>query len=142
MATGKRILIVDDEEDIRHICKKALESDGHQVDTTGDPVEGLEKFRAEGADLVILDIRMPEMDGLEFLTRARELDHGIPIILCSAYAAYKEDFRTWGADEFIVKSMDLKELRETVHRFLSGNSGTIGDSAAAGEEGRQPDASL
>jgi len=141
MATGKRILIVDDEEDIRYIFTKALEGDGHLVDSTGDPVEGLEKLRTDGADLVILDILMPKMDGLEFLTRARELDHNIPIILCSAYAAYKEDFRTWGADDFIVKSLELKELRETVHRFLCGRSGESRRSTPAREEGKQPDAS-
>jgi DNA-binding response OmpR family regulator len=134
MTAGKRILIVDDEEAIRFTFTQALEADGYTVESTGDPVRGLERIRADGADLIILDICMPKMDGLEFLARARELDRNVPIILCSAYTAYKEDFRTWGANEFMIKGLDLKELQATVRRCLAGNSEDNCNSGPAGEE--------
>ena len=118
MTDRKRILSVDDDPDICHAFRLALVAEGDDVTTVERGPAGLEILEQEQVDLVILDIRMPEMDGLTFLAQARELNRSLPIILSSAYASYKEDFRTWGADAFVVKGSELEVLRETVRRRI------------------------
>jgi CheY-like chemotaxis protein len=118
MGNRKRILIVDDDPQIRSVYREMLESAGYDITATDQGSEGLETVEQGEIDLVLLDIRMPGMDGLEFLARVREINESLPIILSSAYAAYKEDFRSWGADAFVMKGTDPKSLKEAVGRFI------------------------
>jgi DNA-binding response OmpR family regulator len=70
-------------------------------------------------DLVILDIKMEDKDGLEVLDELRGKHKGLPVILNSAYSTYKNDFTSWLADAYLVKSPDLSELKEKVRELLT-----------------------
>ena len=114
----KKILVVDDEENIRFLYKEELEEEGFLVELAKSGEEALEKLSLSRPDLVTLDIKMPGIGGIEALKRIREFDRDLPIILCSAYGDYKQDFTTWASDAYVVKSADLTELKTTIRRFL------------------------
>lgn len=114
----KKILVVDDEESIRLLYKEELEDEGYDVDVAADGKEALTKLASYKPDLVTLDLKMPEMDGLEVLGKIREHDMDIPIVLLTAYSEFKQDFTTWASNAYIVKSMDLSELKGTIKEFL------------------------
>lgn len=114
----KKILIVDDEENIRILYKEELEEEGFEVDLAKDGPEALQKVSAFKPDLITLDIKMPGMDGIEVLRRIRETERNIPIIMCSAYGDYKQNFTTWASDAYVVKCADLTELKSTIRRLL------------------------
>ena len=114
----KKILVVDDEENIRFLYKEELEDEGFAVELAKSGEEALEKFPLFRPDLVTLDIKMPGIGGIETLKQIREIDRGLPIILCSAYGEYKQDLTTWASDAYVVKSADLTELIRTIRQFL------------------------
>ena len=114
----KKIMVVDDEENIRFLYKEELEEDGFAVELAKNGEEALEKFPGAQPDLITLDIKMPGMGGIEVLKRIRERDKHLPIILCSAYSDYKQDFATWASDAYVVKCADLTELKSTIRRLL------------------------
>ena len=114
----RKILVVDDEESIRLLYKEELEDEGYEVVLAADGMEALEKFKAFQPDLVTLDLKMPGMDGLEVLQKIRKVDMDIPIVLLTAYSEFKQDFTTWASNAYIVKSMDLSELKVTIKEFL------------------------
>lgn len=114
----KKLLLVDDEEAIRMIYREEFESDGYEVVTAADGLSGLECFRSAQPDLVILDIHMPGMNGVEVLRQMKMENAKIPVILSSAYQDYKRDLGTWAADDYVVKSGNLDDLKNTVRRLL------------------------
>jgi two-component system response regulator (stage 0 sporulation protein F) len=114
----KKILIVDDEESIRYLYREELEEEGFIVEVATNGEEALEKLLLFKPDLITLDIKMPGMNGIETLKRIRESDRQLPIIMCSAYGEYKQDFTTWASDAYIVKCADLTELKTTICRLL------------------------
>jgi two-component system, response regulator, stage 0 sporulation protein F len=115
---GEKILIVDDEENIRLLYEQELSEEGYQIAMAADGKECLEKVKSENPDLIILDIRMPKMDGLEAIGKIIELTKNIPIVLNTAYSTYKDDFMSWAADAYVVKSYDLDELKSTIKEVL------------------------
>ena len=114
----KKILVVDDEENIRFLYKEELEDEGFSVELAKNGEEALEKLPDFKPDLITLDIKMPGMNGIEVLKRIREQDRELPIVLCSAYGEYKQDFTTWASDAYVVKCADLTELKTTIRRLL------------------------
>lgn len=114
-----RILVVDDEASIRLLYQEELQDDGYEVEVATSGAEALEKIKANRPDLVTLDIKMVGMDGLETLARIREIDLELPIILCTAYGAYRQDFGTWGSDVYVTKSSNTDELKSEIKRLLS-----------------------
>ncbi len=114
----KKILVVDDEENIRFLYREELEEEGFEVDLARNGEEALEKVAASPPDLVTLDIKMPGMGGIEVLKRIRERERELPIVLCSAYNDYKQDFTTWASDAYVVKCADLTELKSTIRKLL------------------------
>lgn len=112
------ILVVDDEEYIRKLLKIELEEDGYQVILAEDGEEALAKVLENKIDLITLDIRMPKMDGLDFLGRLRDMDKDLPIIILTAYGTHKQDMVVWGAEDYIVKSSDLTELKSKIKNIL------------------------
>jgi CheY-like chemotaxis protein len=115
----KRILVVDDEEGLRLLYKEELEEEGNEVELAASGEEALEKLDTDGIDLVLLDIKMPGMDGVEVLRVLKERWKDLPVILCTAYPHYKHDFGTWASDAYVVKSSDLTELKQTIKDILS-----------------------
>jgi len=114
----EKILLIDDEENILMLYQQELLEDGYQVLTAQNAREGIDKIKAELFDLVVMDIRMPAMDGLEALGRILGLKKDIPIILNTAYSNYKDDFMSWAADAYVVKSSDLTQLKTTIREVL------------------------
>ncbi len=114
----KKILLVDDEESIQIVYREEFEDEGYQVISALDGISGLEKFKDESPDLVILDIQMPGMNGVEVLRQMKMLNATVPVILSSAYQEFKRDLGTWASDEYVVKSGNLDELKKTVRVLL------------------------
>lgn len=114
----KKLLIVDDEKNLRLLYKTEFEAEGYQVDTAGDAHEALKMFEHERYDLVVLDIKMPGMDGLEALGKFLGRDNKLPVIINSAYDSYKDNFMSWAADSYVIKSSDLSELKQKVKEAL------------------------
>jgi len=112
------ILVVDDMEYIRKILKIELEEEGYNVITAVDGEDALGKVWENKVDLITLDIRMPNMDGIDFLGRLREADKKLPVIILTAYGTHKQDMVVWGADDYIVKSSDFNELKTTIKNLL------------------------
>ncbi len=118
----KTILVVDDEDAVRELIAEELTDEGYRVLTVNNARDALKIVEEEPLDLVILDIRMPGMDGLEVLPRILGLREQVKVILNTAYSVYKESFMSWAADAYIVKSSDLMELKEKVAELIgSGN---------------------
>jgi len=112
------IFVVDDEESIRLFLQEELADDGYRVTAFPDGESVLSALGSGRPDLVILDIRMPGIDGIKVLQRAKELHPGLPVVLCSAYSDYKHDFGAWSADGYFVKSAQLDGLKEMIRRLL------------------------
>jgi len=115
----RTILVVDDDEAIRTLLQEELIDEGYKVIIASNARDALKKVEEEALDLVILDIRMPGMDGLEALPRILGLKEGLPVILNSAYTQYQESFMSWAADAYVVKSSDLTELKAKVKDLIA-----------------------
>lgn len=116
----KRILIADDEEALRRLYQEEFEEEGYEVILAGDGNEVLSRLENSQRlpDIIVMDIRMPGLNGIETLRIIKEKHPEIPVILCSAYSEFKQDFSVWASDDYVVKSSDLTELKEAVKRHL------------------------
>jgi two-component system, response regulator, stage 0 sporulation protein F len=114
----KKILVADDEMSIRLLYSEELKEEGYEVYLASNGREALEVVEKVPLDLVILDIKMPEMSGIEVLRQIKEKNPNMPVLLSSAYSEYKQDFGTWASEEYLVKSSDLEDLKEAVRRHL------------------------
>lgn len=119
------ILLVEDDQNQRALYEEELLDEGYRVVTAGDGRAALLAVKEHSPDLVVMDINMPLMDGLDALSQMMEHDSHIPVIINSAYASYKESFSSWSADAYIVKSSDLSELKQTVKRLLEERQSTV-----------------
>ncbi len=117
----KKILIVDDEDVIRMLYGEELEDEGYNVTTTGTGHGLIGLVESEKPDLIILDIKMAEHNGLDLLQDIRKEFYNIPVILCSAYSSYKGDLKSIAADYYVVKSADLSELKQKIKMALEGH---------------------
>lgn len=115
----KKILLVDDEPSIQIVYREEFEDEGYEVVSAVNGEEGLEKFQTDDPDIVILDIHMPGMNGIEVLRQMKMLRPEIPVILSSAYQEFQRDISTWASEEYIVKSGNLDGLKEAVQRLLA-----------------------
>ncbi|MDO9070708.1 MAG: response regulator [Deltaproteobacteria bacterium] len=115
----KTILVVDDDEAIRTLLQEELEDEGYKVLIATNARDALKMVAAEPLDLVILDIRMPGMDGLEALPRILGLKEGLPVIMNTAYSQYQDSFMSWAAEAYVVKSSDLTELKEKIKELVN-----------------------
>lgn len=111
-----RILLTEDQEDQRLLYHDVLTEAGYEVWDAWTGPEALEMFQRYKPDIVVLDIQMPGMDGIEALGRLLAKDKKVPVILHSAFPAYKANFLTWAADAFVVKSGDPNELVAAVRK--------------------------
>ncbi|NAL78386.1 response regulator [Nitrososphaera sp. AFS] len=120
----KRILIIDDEEDIADILRMTLEYNGFNTDTYTDPVLAYRNFRGGQYDLVILDIKMPDVDGFNLYQKIRRTDGKVKIIFLTASEYYYEQFRKEnGFDEFnqelfLRKPIETEDLVHEIKKLL------------------------
>lgn len=114
-----QLLVVDDEANIRLLYAQELSDEGYQVVTAGSALEAVEKLQGTAFDLVVLDIKLKNESGIELLQRIVKERHNLPVILCTAFSCYKDDFSAWLADGYVVKSSDLTELKEEIKRVLA-----------------------
>ncbi|MFP5222554.1 MAG: response regulator [Acidobacteriota bacterium] len=118
-----RILVVDDSEMIRVFFTTLLGEQGHEVETAGDGVEALEKYRARAADLVFMDIFMPRQEGLATITELLKIRPGLPIVAMSAGSSFTDlETLSWakdfGARKIIAKPLDVDEVLGLVRELL------------------------
>ncbi len=118
----KKILIVEDEQHQRELYAMELQEEGYEVDQAANGKEAVDKVKINKYDCVILDIRMPAMDGIEALGKILSRDKKVPIIIYTAYSNYKSNFMTWTADAYITKSSNLKELKDKIKELVSTRS--------------------
>lgn len=109
-----RILIVDDEEHIRTLYALELEDEGYEVLPLATGKGLAQHVRSFRPDVVVLDIKMVDVSGLDVLQEIRKEFYDLPVILCSAYGSYKGDLKSIAADYYVVKSSDLTELKKKI----------------------------
>ena len=124
-SNNKRILVVDDEPDITLMLKKVLEDNGFSVDSFNEPSSVIQNFRPGVYDLLILDIRMPSINGFELYLKLREKDQHFKVCFLTAlselrdYEAYrKEVFPKWGERYFVAKPIENDELIRRVNGIV------------------------
>ena len=111
-----KILIVDDEERFRTTMRKLLIAEGHDAQTAGSALEALETLSNESFDVVILDVRMPEMNGVEALKRIRKIDPYLEVIIMTGYASVDtaREIMTTGAFDYLLKPYSIETLLEKI----------------------------
>ncbi|RME03416.1 MAG: response regulator [Planctomycetota bacterium] len=114
-----KILVVEDERNLRLLYEEELTEEGYEVLLAEDGQKALEIAKKNMPDLVILDIMMPGMDGIETLGKLLSQNNKIPVILNTAYSHYRNNFMSWMADAYVVKSSDLTELKSEIKRLLA-----------------------
>jgi len=116
----KKILIAEDEPEASKLLKLRLESNGYNVITAGDGCEALKKAEGERPDLILLDVKMPNMDGYTALKALKddEKTKKIPVIMLTAYDQMEDLFEVEHIDDFIVKPCDSRDLLLRISRVL------------------------
>jgi DNA-binding response OmpR family regulator len=117
-----KILVVDDEEHIRFLYSEELTEAGYEVITADSGYRLLEKIDDEKPDLVVLDIKMIDYNGLDLLQDIRNKFYDMPVVLCTAYDTFKEDMKSIAADFYVIKSFDLTELKNKITMALEAGT--------------------
>ncbi len=115
----KKILVVDDEDNIRLLYQEELRDAGYEVSLAGTAEEALKKIEEDPPDLITLDVKLPDMSGFDFLKELKQNQKDIPVSVCSASGAYKQEVQLWASEAYVVKSADLRELKMTIKEILS-----------------------
>jgi len=113
-----KLLVVDDEANIRLLYAQELSDEGYEVVTAASALDAVDKLQGAPFDLVVLDIKLKNESGIELLQRIVKERHTLPVILCTAFSCYKDDFSAWLADGYVVKSSDMQELKDEIKRVL------------------------
>ena len=115
-----KILVIDDEKEICLLLQKILEKDGHQVLILIDPVKGLEIVRKEKPDCVLLDLKMPNMDGIETLDAIKKIDKNVGVIMITGHGDVENAMESMklGAYDYIAKPFDVDFILSLTKRYL------------------------
>jgi two-component system chemotaxis response regulator CheY len=119
---ARKILIVEDENDIRNLYGLLMRSTGYEVIEACDGKDALEKFTAAPCELVITDMNMPRMGGLELIKELRRRSSQVHIILITGYGTLETEKRAFslGSDEYMPKPFDMQELLDRVNEYFNG----------------------
>lgn len=117
---SKRVLIVDDEKNMRWAIKKALEKEGYIIYEAGNGKEGLGRLNEIYPDLILLDLKMPVMDGMKALKKIKEINEDIPVIMLTAHGTMESAVEAMklGALDYISKPFDIEELKVLIKKAL------------------------
>jgi CheY-like chemotaxis protein len=120
----KKVMVVDDEPDVISVLDIVLEENGFEVDTFEDPIVALKSYRADVYDLLILDIKMPKMDGFELYDQIKKIDDNAKVCFLTASEMYyknsrKEKYFSLDKDLFIQKPIANEDLVEEINKILS-----------------------
>jgi two-component system response regulator (stage 0 sporulation protein F) len=119
----KTILLVDVHEAFLTMLTKEFKEEGYQTLTARSGLEALRVLEENpDLDLIITDLHLHEMDGADLLRQIKERWPGLPVIIHTAYTQYKENFLTWAADDYIVKSLDFSDLNNSVKKLIGKRS--------------------
>ncbi len=118
------VLVVDDEDSIRALYRAELEDEGYTVYCASDGRSAFKILDTETIHVVVLDIKLRGESGLQVLQEIVRRTGEIPVILSTAYGSYKDDFSSWLADAYVVKSSSLDELKQQVSRIIGRRYGT------------------
>ncbi len=120
MAEKSKILVVDDEEALRYLLSSELAAEGYDVETAGDGDEAIESIKQKDYDVVLLDIKMPRVDGFEVLKFIKQNKPEIKVIMLTAYADVKNAIEALklGASDFVSKPYDLEDILTSINRAL------------------------
>lgn len=117
---SKTVLIIDDEENIRFILKDTFQDTGFKVLEAEDGLQGLEQLENNHVDVILSDIKMPNLDGIEFSKKAKALKNEVPIFLITAFSDYSEkEILSIGVEAIIFKPFDIMEIVEVVNDAIS-----------------------
>ena len=112
------ILIVEDDKNQCLLYEQELRLEGYEIITAIDGKDAIKKVQEQRPDMIIMDICMPKMGGFEAMGMILSTHKGIPIIINTAYGNYKDNYMSWAADAYIVKSSDLTELKNKIKELL------------------------
>ena len=117
---GQKILIIDDNQDFVRLLEVNLSKRGYQVVTAANGAEGLKKVETEKPQLILLDIKMPEMDGFTFvrLLKKDEKIQKIPVVVLTGYEPMRDMFRFEGVEDYFLKTDDTKDLLKAIEKIL------------------------
>jgi CheY-like chemotaxis protein len=113
-----RILVVDDDDGLRVLYQMELVQAGYEVVAVESGQAALASVSEQPFALIILDIEMPDMSGIEALSQLRRATPETPVILNTAYSTYKQDFQSWLADAYVMKSSDLEPLKKKIKELI------------------------
>ena len=121
MATKSSILVVDDEDALRTVLSSELMNEGYEVSTAADGDEAVGELGKAEFDLVLLDIKMPRMNGFEVLKHIKQNHEQTKVVMLTGFADLKNaiESKKLGADDFVSKPYDLVDLLTTIERVLS-----------------------
>ncbi len=123
MAQASSILVVDDEDALRNVLSSELESEGYTIATAGDGDEAINVLQQQTFDLVLLDIKMPRVDGFEVLRFIKDRFPKTKVIMLTGFADLKNaiESKKLGAEDFVSKPYDLVDLLTTIERVLTSD---------------------
>ncbi len=135
-----RVLVIDDDASLRFALEAVLGDAGLTVVSSASGAAGLQAFEASGADAVLTDLAMPEMDGLEVLSRLRALDPGVPVIMLTAHGSERVAVAAMkaGAYDYLPKPFDPDEIALAVRRAIETRAVAAAERAAAHRERARP----
>lgn len=121
---AKKIVIIDDEAGICEVLARTFESEGYEVKSETDALKGLELVEKEKPDCVLLDVKMPEIDGVSALARIKEKNKDIVVIMITAYGTFESAMESInkGAYDYIAKPFDFDYMKKLVARSLAANT--------------------
>ncbi|MFP4056060.1 MAG: response regulator [Candidatus Brocadiia bacterium] len=124
------ILIVEDDPHQNLLLQEELREEGYTILSATSAPQALDIVSSTMPDLVVLDLAMPGIDGLDLLGRLLDINNRLPVVIHTAYSSYQDNFMSWAADAYVIKRSDLGELKGTIrgilrepHAFHNANSG-------------------
>lgn len=117
------MLVVDDQMGVRRLLYEAFKEEGYKVELAGSGLEALEKVKSEMPDIILMDMKMPGMNGLETLHEIKKVNDSILVVMMTAYGELEiiSEAMKLGINEYITKPFDINELRSVVKKVLDKN---------------------